>query len=123
MSFSFRSEAALVFSQAYISSLSAFGKAGCSKTMFWNSVARWTSQAPLFGNSWNISAGSVEAPCCTAPASPYSLRAIFEMARIASKSIETFATVPSGRTTPPWEVPVLMEIFETPGIPAGRAAR
>ena len=91
--------------------------------MFWNSVARWTSQAPLFGNSWNISAGSVEAPCWTAPARPYSVRAIFEMARIASKSIETLATVPSGRTTPPCEVPVLMEIFERPVMPPGSAAR
>ena len=48
------------------------------------------------------SAGSVEAPCCTAPASPNSSRAIPESRRNVSKSICTRTTVPSAstKTTP-----------------------
>ena len=41
--------------------------------MFWKSVARWISHAPAFGNASKADGGSVEAPCCTAPPSPYSL--------------------------------------------------
>ena len=91
--------------------------------MFWNSVARWTSEAPCSGNWWKFSGATVDAPCWTAPDRPYSSRATFEMASIASKWISTFATVPSGRGVPPWDVPVLIEIFETPFIPGGSAAR
>jgi len=45
----------------------------------------------------------------------YFLRASSESACSASRSSFTLAIEPSGRTTPPWLVPVCTEIFEMPG--------
>src|SRR6476620_5635862 len=75
--------------------------------MFWKSVARWISQAPAFGNASNASGGSVDAPCCTAPPRPYSLRAIVESSSSATRSSFTSVrTLPSAATKPPCAVPV-----------------
>ena len=41
-------------------------------------------------------------------------------ALITLKSILTWARLPSGRGTPPWEVPVWILILESPTIPWGR---
>ena len=85
--------------------------------MFWKPVARWISAVPLVGKWWNASSGSVEAPCWTAPANPYSSRATVESRLSVSKSILTVAIVPSGSGTPPWLVPVWMLTLLMPEMP------
>jgi len=90
--------------------------------MFWNSVARWISHAPRLANSPNSSEGSVDAPCCTAPAKPYFSRASLESACSVSKSSFTVATPPPGSGTPPWLVPVWIEILLIPGLPGASFA-
>ena len=67
-----RSSAAFAQHQASISRWSASGNAGCSYSAFWKPVARWISAVSTAGKRWNSSSGSVDAPCWTAPASPYS---------------------------------------------------
>src|SRR6476660_2185353 len=75
--------------------------------MFWKLVARWISHAPARGNASKASGGSVDAPCCTAPPSPYSLRATRDSSSSVCRSIFTSVrTVPSALTKPPCAVPV-----------------
>src|SRR5213083_1553554 len=72
------------------------------------------------GKCPNASGGRVEAPCCTAPPSPYRARASRDSVCSASRSSWTLAIEPSGSTTPPWLVPVWTEILLIPtyGPPA-----
>ena len=62
-----------------------------SKSMFWKFVARWISAVSMRGKLSNAVSGSVDAPCCTAPASPYSSRATLESCSSASRSSFTSA--------------------------------
>jgi hypothetical protein len=83
--------------------------------MFWNSVARWISHAPtlreLIEQLGRQRRGAVlhrarQAVAARAPA--------LDSASSASKSSCTSATVPSGSGTPPWRVPVWIEILLMP---------
>ena len=56
-------------SQRSTARFSGRGNAGWSYTMFWNSVARWISAQSCSGKLPKNSAGRVDAPCWTAPAS------------------------------------------------------
>jgi len=69
------------------------------------------------GNFPNASEGSVDAPCCTAPARPYSSRAILDRFWSVSKSSFTFAIVPSGRHYAAVRVPVWMDTLLMPVLP------
>ena len=82
--------------------------------MFWKLVARWISAVSIRGKLPKALDGSVLAPCCTAPASPYSSRAALDSAASAWRSSFTSAIEPSGSTTPPCEVPVCTEILLMP---------
>lgn len=53
-------------------------------------------------------------PVLDGPSIPNFSRAAFEIAERTSKSSFTLAMDPSGRTTPPWLVPVCTEIFRIP---------
>ena len=91
--------------------------------MFWKLVARWISQAPALGNASNASAGSVEAPCCTAPPSPYSWRDRRDSSSSVLRSIVTsIRSVPSALMKPPCAVPVWTLILLNPIRLAPRAA-
>src|SRR2546425_675759 len=107
-----------------ISSRTSAGSFGWSKTMFWKLVARWISIASRAGKCPNASGGRVEAPCCTAPPSPYRARASRDSVCSASRSSWTLAIEPSGSTTPPWLVPVWTEILLIPtyGPPPSRCS-
>ena len=65
------------------------------------------------GKWWNSSSGSVDAPCWTAPASPYE-RQTAERRSSVPKSSLTSATPPPGSGTPPCEVPVWTLTLDRP---------